>query len=182
MPDEQRLPMSSTNLINLRDLNPMTHQQAAELVSRLLKGFPYLNLARPKDYSTALIEVLVRYPLWVGNFALRRVRSDHDPQFLPSDLTVRKWCEEVVQPARDLRHWESKASTAPKALPPPSTRPLPPPKNDTTLEQRFHQALALEQHALRTPSRPTLPAQSGHMARVLADIEARKREREAANG
>ena len=168
---EERKPLTpSIASRNLRDLAPMGQHRAAELAVRLLEGYPHLSLTKPKEYMTTLVEVLQGYPFWVGEFAIRRTDAGDNANFLPSDRQMRKWCDDLIAPAVSLERWNRQVALA---LPPPDKPSVP----DTTPEQRFHQAMALEMRARRAPGRPSPPAQSGYMARVLADIEARKRAR-----
>lgn len=146
----------------------MTQQQAAGLVARLLSGYPYLNLAKPDEYSKALGQVLTGYPFWVGEMAIRRTDSSDNPQFLPSDRQLRKWCDELIAPAVSLERWNQQAALA---LPPP-TKPAEP---EPSIEERAKMAFLLERKVIGI--RDAVPSASGHMQRVLADIEARKKSR-----
>jgi hypothetical protein len=97
----------------------MGEHQAAALVARMLRGFPHLSLPDPKGYMAALIEVLTPYPLWCGEFAIKR--PGDNPEFPPSDRTLRKWLEEIVSPARANAQWSKRAAEQldeRKALPP----------------------------------------------------------------
>lgn len=108
MRDANEPPMSSDDSTNIHDLNPMEKQQAAGLTARLLRGYPYLNLADPQGYATTLVEILIGYPHWVGVRAIRRI-DDDNPNFPPSDRMLRKWCEEIFAPARFAALWRRRA-------------------------------------------------------------------------
>jgi len=108
-------------------------------VGRLLDGYPHLNLPKPEEYMSALVEVLQSYPLWTGEMAIKR--TDDNPQFLPSDRQMRKWCSDLIAPALSLQRPNS-PNEVPKVT---TSGPYKPPASEPSLEERARMALLLEQ-------------------------------------
>lgn len=102
--------MSSANSANSpkMDLTPVTKKQAAELVVRLLAGFPYLSLPEPEAYANALGDAFSSYPMWAGEFAIRHGDLG-DPSFPPTDRKLRQCLEELVRPHRYAQQWDKAA-------------------------------------------------------------------------
>lgn len=125
-----------------------------------------------------LLHVLRKFPCWAIEIACELITSGRaglDPTWPPNDAQVHEIVESVVSEYRSLFGQAQALLAAPIEPPPRETvsQPLP-----TSEEQAKAMALLT-----RPEVRDEQPkAEPGYMTRVLADIEARKREREAANG
>lgn len=105
---------------------PMTSEQAAKLVSRLLGGYPSLNLHDPETYIASVTALLCGFSWWVGERAIERVSTES--KFVPSKAEVAAACQHF-NPSPYVRTWgddwdaRSQAQLAERerreALPPP---------------------------------------------------------------
>ncbi len=105
---------------------PMTKQQAAKLVSRLLGGYPSLSLHDPETYIASVTALLCGFSWWVGERAIEKVSTES--KFVPSKAEVAAACQHFA-PSSRVRTWgddwdaRSRAQLAERerqeALPPP---------------------------------------------------------------
>ncbi len=81
---------------------PMTREQAAKLVSRLLGGYPSLNLHDPETYIASVTALLCGFSWWVGERAIEKVSTES--KFVPSKAEVAAACQHFA-PDRQVRTW-----------------------------------------------------------------------------
>jgi len=78
---------------------PMTKEQAAKLVSRLLGGYPSLNLHDPETYIAGVTALLCGFSWWVGERAIEKVSNES--KFVPSKAEVAAACQHFA-PSRGI--------------------------------------------------------------------------------
>ena len=81
-----------------RTMEPMTSEQARDLVSRYLKSFPTLNLASPEVYLLELAVLFAGYPWWAGAGAIEVAKDTF--KFPPTRAELRPLLEDQVRYVR----------------------------------------------------------------------------------
>lgn len=105
----------SRNSVATLTLTPMTREEAAILVERMLGSYPSLSLHDPKNYIAAVCSMLCSYPLWAGDRAIGEavVESKFVP---PTPGILKPLLEGQVATARYVNHWEAVAGETVKQL------------------------------------------------------------------
>lgn len=70
---------------------PMTREQAAQLVTRMLGGYPSLNLHDPETYIASVTALLCGFSWWVGERAIEKVSTES--KFVPSKAEIAEACK-----------------------------------------------------------------------------------------
>src|SRR5215472_2397899 len=78
-----------------RTMEPMTSEQARDLVSRYLKSFPSLNLASPEVYLLELALLFCGYPLWAGEAVIEQAKDSF--KYPPTRSELKPLLEEQVR-------------------------------------------------------------------------------------
>jgi len=108
------MPQSKNSVATLT-LKPMTREEAAILVDRMLGSYPSLSLHDPKSYIAAICSMLCSYPLWAGERAIGEavVESKFAP---PTPGILKPLLDGQVSTARYVNHWEKVAGDTVKQL------------------------------------------------------------------
>lgn len=101
--------MPTERCVTTLTLTPMTKEEAAKLLKRLLASYPTLNLHDPKGYMANLTSLLTAYPLWVGERALPQIKTAA-PEWPPAEGKVRRILEDVVRYQRYAAEWKEDAA------------------------------------------------------------------------
>jgi len=140
--------MLSPNFKNLPkvDLAPMSREDAAKLVRRLLAGYPTINPHDPEGYIAALVQVMAEYPKWAGDRSITAVDREKS-DFPPSDRKLRTWLDEAVRPWRYAADWDARSQQQVKerkAIEPPKTSEAQPEeaRGQIYTSANFHEAVA----------------------------------------
>jgi hypothetical protein len=96
--------MPSQNSLSTLTLRPMTRENAALFVKRLLGSYPSLSLHDPETYIAELIVVLLQYSPWVGEKAIDAAKKA-SPVFVPTVPAVANACEAVIGDTRRTVTW-----------------------------------------------------------------------------
>lgn len=78
---------------------PMTRERAAQLVSRLLGGYPSLSLHDPETYIASVTSLLCGFSWWVGERAIEKVSTES--KFVPSKAEIAESCK-YFAPSRQI--------------------------------------------------------------------------------
>lgn len=85
--------MPSQNSISTLRVAPMTRDQAAMLVKRLMGAYPSLSLHDPQVYIAELVAVFTQYALEVGERAIEQAKLE-SPKYVPTVPQVKAACQE----------------------------------------------------------------------------------------
>lgn len=104
-------------------LTPMTREEAAALVDRMLGSYPSLSLHDPKTYIAAICSVLCQYPVWAGEKAINEavIESKFIP---PAPGVLKPLLESQVATARYADHWNRAAEASLRMIEPPRDKRL----------------------------------------------------------
>mgnify|MGYP001608434066 FL=1 len=86
---------------------PMSRQDAATLVKKLLRSYASLNLHDPEGYIAEVVTLLSGYPLWAGESVIEEVRKTS--KFIPNISDIHPKLETAVKPFRYAAEWEAQS-------------------------------------------------------------------------
>jgi hypothetical protein len=174
--DEERQRLARREAELAEGLRPFSNDQAPRVraaIAKMLGGFRSMRQQGADVVATveAAVEVLAKFPAWAiqqGCFKIARREAGLDPSYAPHDNEIFHAVEEIVKPYR-------KALANAKAL---LDAPVEP--DESPREKPKREPLPAMDWSL-SPSMPGAKPSRGdgnHMARVLADLEARRARRE----
>lgn len=86
--------MQSRNSISTLRVTPMSRDQAAILVKRMMGSYPSLSLHDPQVYIAELVTVLTQYSLEIGERAIDKAKQE-SPKYVPTVPQVKAACQEL---------------------------------------------------------------------------------------
>lgn len=111
------------NSVSTLTMVPMTKEQGAKLIGRMLGAYPSLSLHDPKTYIANMVTLLCGYPLWAGEEAISAVKKK--TRFIPTEAELYEELHERTTAARYAAEWERDAARMleQRALPAPPSAP-----------------------------------------------------------